>query len=290
MKKILLLLAVILFSKVASSQSFSLPGNGNWYRVATIVGSHSHLEYIYSQGTPSNPSVATGEIDFINSVSFMVQHHQSMGFWAWNQPQFAVINFGDRSDMWVKSTNGVATGTFTITKAHSGILTLGDINDSNLADNGGILTIYDKLIDNANTYYGNVVVPTGHVSLGPGAIDPAYSLAVKGNLHAELVRIEMNNWPDYVFDSNYQLKPLPAVEKYIKENGHLPDMPSAAEVKKKGINLGEMNAKLLQKVEELTMYMIEMEKENQRLLDVEKRIMALKNTLNLLTEKVKKDH
>ncbi|MEI6052814.1 MAG: hypothetical protein WCQ44_08950, partial [Opitutaceae bacterium] len=66
---------------------------------------------------------------------------------------------------------------------------------------------------------------------------------------------------DYVFDSNYSLMPLQQVESYVNENKHLPKMPSATEVKDKGMNMGEMQNKLLQKIEELTLYVIEQQKQ-----------------------------
>jgi hypothetical protein len=68
-------------------------------------------------------------------------------------------------------------------------------------------------------------------------------------------------WPDYVFSRNYKLPSLSEVEQFITENQHLPNVPSAAEVKENGIELGEMNAILLQKVEELTLYIIALQKQ-----------------------------
>ncbi|MNF81810.1 hypothetical protein D3C84_641000 [compost metagenome] len=72
----------------------------------------------------------------------------------------------------------------------------------------------------------------------------------------------MTGWPDYVFKKEYNLPTLEEVEKHIAVKGHLENIPSEEEVLKNGINLGDMNAKLLQKIEELTLYMIEMKKEN----------------------------
>ncbi|WP_416864897.1 MAG: hypothetical protein ACMVP2_20560 [Imperialibacter sp.] len=70
---------------------------------------------------------------------------------------------------------------------------------------------------------------------------------------------------DYVFEDNYYLKPLSEVEAYVKENHHLPGIPSANEIKETGWQVGEMNNMLLEKVEELTLYMIELKKENEKL-------------------------
>lgn len=81
-------------------------------------------------------------------------------------------------------------------------------------------------------------------------------------------------WADFVFADDYQLPSLGDVETCIKTQGHLPGIPTEAEVKKNGTNLGEMNVKLLQKIEELTLYMIQQSKEINRL---SKEIDCLKN-------------
>jgi hypothetical protein len=80
-------------------------------------------------------------------------------------------------------------------------------------------------------------------------------------LCANEIKVQLTNcWPDYVFGKDYNLLPLNEVEQFITENQHLPNVPSAAEVEANGINIGEMNAILLQKVEEMTLYIIQMEK------------------------------
>jgi hypothetical protein len=89
-----------------------------------------------------------------------------------------------------------------------------------------------------------------------------YKLAVKGNIIAELVRVKLHqDWPDYVFQPGYKLRSLQELETYIAQHKHLPDVPPAEEMAKKGQDLGEMNMILLQKVEELTLYVIELQKE-----------------------------
>jgi hypothetical protein len=94
-------------------------------------------------------------------------------------------------------------------------------------------------------------------NIGIGTTIPSEKLSVNGKIRAQEIKVENTNWPDYVFDETYQLTTLQETEKYIKEEGHLPGIPSAAEVKANGIDLGEMNAKLLQKIEELTLHLIE---------------------------------
>jgi len=87
-----------------------------------------------------------------------------------------------------------------------------------------------------------------------------------GKLKAKEIEVTLANWPDFVFGKDYKLPSLSEVEQFVTQNQHLPNVPSAAEVEANGVNVGEMNAKLLQKVEELTLYIIQIEK---RLSEVE---------------------
>jgi len=108
----------------------------------------------------------------------------------------------------------------------------------------------------------NTKVCIGTTSFTDGT--DVYSLSVNGNVRAKRVKV-YTTWADYVFEDGYKLPTLEEVEKYIAEEGHLQDIPSAAEVEVKGIELGEMNKLLLQKVEELTLYVIELNKQVQEL-------------------------
>lgn len=127
------------------------------------------------------------------------------------------------------------------------------------------------------------ILPDGDVGIGT-TDTKGYKLGVQGKIAAEEVKVATySNWSDFVFDNNYNLPTLKEVEHYIKEKGHLKDIPSAKEVKKDGFFLGEMDSKLLQKIEELTLYTIEQEKrienlesKNDKLLELVEKL--LKNT------------
>jgi hypothetical protein len=111
-----------------------------------------------------------------------------------------------------------------------------------------------------------VVFNTGKVTVGTDQYDsdPNYIFYVKKGIKAEQIKVEnpaTNGWADYVFKKDYKLRSLDEVEKHIEEKGHLPNIPSAKEVEKDGINLGEMDAKLLEKIEELTLYVIQQNKQ-----------------------------
>jgi len=143
----------------------------------------------------------------------------------------------------------------------------------------GDLAFYVK--DGTNLSESLRIVSNGNV--GIGTTTPDEKLAVNGNIHAKEVRVDLVGWPDYVFTKEYNLPSLKDVENHIQENGHLQDIPSTTEVTKNGIMLGEMNAKLLQKIEELTLYTIQQQKEiinlkrkTSKLDQLEKEIQQLK--------------
>lgn len=94
--------------------------------------------------------------------------------------------------------------------------------------------------------------------------DPAYKLSINGGVRANEIRVEAG-WADYVFDEDYNLRSLKEVEAYIKENNHLPEVPTAKQVADNGIKVGEISALLLKKIEELTLYLIEKDKQIDKL-------------------------
>ncbi|RBL88510.1 hypothetical protein [Chitinophaga flava] len=107
----------------------------------------------------------------------------------------------------------------------------------------------------------NTLSVNGSVGIGTNNAQ-GYRLAVVGSMIAERIKVKSQaSWPDFVFHHGYKLPSLATLENYIKENQHLPEIPSAAEVQENGIDVGEMNRKLLQKVEELTLYIIDLQKQ-----------------------------
>ncbi len=98
-------------------------------------------------------------------------------------------------------------------------------------------------------------------NVGIGTANPSEKLSVNGSIKAKKLIISQSGWPDYVFAKNYKLRSLTEVENYIKANQHLPEVPSAKEVAAKGISVGDTQALLLKKIEELTLYVIELNKE-----------------------------
>jgi hypothetical protein len=127
------------------------------------------------------------------------------------------------------------------------------------------------------------IIGNGYV--GIGTTTPDSRLAVNGTIHAKEVKVDLVGWPDYVFSKTYRLPLLSEIKTYIDLHQHLSGMPSASEAEKNGISLGAMNKVLTQKVEELTLYLLEKEKER---LGQEKRLNALEEQVKALTLAIKK--
>lgn len=117
-----------------------------------------------------------------------------------------------------------------------------------------------RTLDNTAINSATRMIITGWGTVGIGTVNPDAALAVNGQVHAEEVKVDTNVAPDYVFNDDYTLRPLAEVQGYIRENHHLPEIPSAKEMETDGVKLGEMNMLLLKKVEELTLYILEQDK------------------------------
>ncbi|SUJ02450.1 Uncharacterised protein [Sphingobacterium spiritivorum] len=124
---------------------------------------------------------------------------------------------------------------------------------------------YDAAGCNSGGLCANRFTIMDNGNVGIGITTPQDKLAVNGNIRAREIKVETNNWPDYVFEEEYKLTPLAEVETFIKANKHLPDVPSAKEIEEEGLSVGEMNKLMMRKIEELTLYLIEKDKEIQRL-------------------------
>ncbi len=181
---------------------------------------------------------------------------------------------------------GIGTGTpaylLDAYKRTDGLSLINIQNDSEVSGCGSGIRFFTRQYNGGGSWWSNIVIKgdsklhfnmeqkedamvidqTGKV--GIGIINPNYKLTVEGTIGAREVKVTAEAWSDFVFHSTYKLRTLGEVEQFIKVNNHLPEIPTESEVKQNGIGLGEMNAKLLQKIEELTLYMIEQNKRIER--------------------------
>ena len=172
--------------------------------------------------------LAYQRINFLDNARFTVTNADIPNL---TSPSFSMVQYGiaapgttGAADLWVSGYNGIRMFT-----------------------NGNTKPVMNLL-------GGNVGIGTTDTK--------GYKLAVAGEMIAERVVVKLTGtWPDYVFNKKYDLRPLEQVEQFINQNSHLLEVPSAQEITDKGIDVGAMNAKLLQKVEELTLYLIEQNKE-----------------------------
>jgi hypothetical protein len=195
-------------------------------------------------------------VDFIRSGNGTIQLGYDGGW--------GPASIGLPSGVWNSNGNVGIGETNPVARLHlNGSFRQGGIGDFNI-DAPGVIGGRLKVLENGN--------------IGIGTTDPGtYKLAVEGKIGAREVEVKTGSWADFVFAKEYKLPSLETVELYIKAEKHLPNIPSADEVKTNGINLGEMNAKLLQKIEELTLYAIEQQK----------RIDQLEMKINLRNKDIK---
>lgn len=130
--------------------------------------------------------------------------------------------------------------------------------------------LYYETFNATGNYIGApFFIQNSNGNVGIGTITPQAKLAVNGDIFSKKVKVTQSGWPDYVFSTSYRLLTLKQVENFIKQHKHLPDVPSAKEVDDDGLNLGDNQAILLKKIEELTLYAIE---QNKRIENLERMI------------------
>lgn len=221
------------------NERFALLSNGLFYLNGTaltanqIVGANSGANGMEgktlsgSAGTGLTVTNGTGTITFSNDTT-TVQ---------------TIANFFPKADTrYLKTSTAAST--------YQPLLGYTAANDANVVHLTG-----DENIAGTKTFANAIAIGTTTVPTG-------YQFAINGNTIATSVTVKAHtNWPDYVFDRSYALRPLKELSDFIRRNHHLPEMPSASEIQAKGQDLGAINEKLVKKVEELTLYLIEKDKQ-----------------------------
>jgi hypothetical protein len=132
---------------------------------------------------------------------------------------------------------------------------------------GGSLSNNTPTIMQLSDFSGNVrmrVQSNGKVGIGTETMG-SHMLAVNGSIGAREIVVELSTWADYVFNPDYKLMPLSELEEFIAQNKHLPEIPGEETITENGLSLGEMQKLQMKKIEELTLYVIELKKENEAL-------------------------
>jgi hypothetical protein len=141
-----------------------------------------------------------------------------------------------------------------------GYLMLGTVAGSSI-----VIDNNELIARGANGAAGNLVLQNdgGTVRIGNVAVPTGYKFAINGKMICEELKVKLSSsgWPDYVFADSYKLRSIAQVEKYIQQNKHLPNIPSAAEVEKNGLEVGDMQKRMMEKIEELTLYIIDLQKQ-----------------------------
>ncbi|MBA6314837.1 tail fiber protein [Cellulophaga baltica] len=179
-----------------------------------------------------------------------------------------VTIYGLNTSRYLRFTQDNLQGGFINYDGTNNILNIG-VNNVNSTDNTNDMNAISIARANGN--------------IGIGTTTPDMKLTVKGNIHAEEVKIDLSvPAPDYVFKKEYNLRTIEDLEQYIKENSHLPEIPSAKEFEENGVLQGEMDMNLLKKIEELTLYIIQQEKKLQKLEALDAKYIELQKRLDKL--------
>jgi len=296
MKKAIILIVIVGVNFFANSQEQIQTNLGSksdfTYNNGNIaIGNNNYYDYRLSISKGNSSSrLAFINSSFTENAVLEYHHSKQLRFQNWNNGVW------NGNLMAIDYTNGnVGIGTtdikqnLTITDNRPKIALVDENGDA------GVIEFYEisnqirfqKWFNNGGSYDKTIMTLGGDNGfVGIGTISPDMKLTVNGKIHAEEMKIDLNvPAPDYVFNKDYQLISIEEVEKFIKDNGHLPEIPSAKEFKRNGIMQAEMDMNLLKKIEELTLYTIQQQKEIKKLKTLNKKLFALQSRLEKLEAK-----
>jgi hypothetical protein len=254
-KQIFLLVLGMIVHLSLFSQGFGVDSllfrNGNNIRTHNVIYGNGYL-------------VSGYPLCVLNGTNFFMLSQESAGP-AWIATNSDSIHLG-REDLDSKDK--------IMSTVIAGEYTCGNFNDTGYVSNFSV--------DSTGTLKSNVIIAfqmnalemnaleMNAMRVSVGYISPTdtvvnFTVDSMGNVYARRVKVTQSDFPDYVFEEGYQLMSLSETEAYIRENGHLPGVPSAKEVEEEGLDIGEMNAILLKKIEEMTLLMIEQQKQIEQL-------------------------
>jgi hypothetical protein len=288
MKTKILLITLIVLSFSLSAQDETVNGKLK-INSSADVGRGQNPAFLIGNRTGSHIAIDNNEIGAFNNNANSVLYINGS-----NSTSNTIINGDGTGNVGIRTNTPSATlhvnSSADVGRGQNPAFLIGNRTGSHIAiDNNEIGAFNNNAnsvlyINGSNSTSNTIINGDGTGNVGIGTSNPnGWKLAVNGNIRAKEIKVE-TGWSDFVFENGYKLPTLKDVEKHIKEKGHLKDIPSAKEVEKNGIFLGEMDSKLLQKIEELTLYTIQQEKEikslksmNSKLLELQKRLEKLEN-------------
>lgn len=294
------------FAAWSGVSGFNNPTNistsGSWTEYTfTITATSSTVTLRVYTGSGSQG--ATGDVLYIDAVSIVAQDDQN--------PTAPVLTSNEKTDTtvdlsWSGATdnvgvtaynvyqdgvivaNNLATTSYQATGLSASTSYGFKIRALDAAGNESVDSNEVSVTTNATPVGGSVWTESagaasyaGNVAIGTSTVPVGYQLAVDGHVRAREIRVDQDVWPDYVFQKGYPLPALEEIQQFILDNGHLPKIPSAKTVEEEGVKLGEMNRLLLEKIEEMTLYVIEQQKQ---MVGQQQQIDRLQSEINKLKE------
>ena len=196
--------------------------------------------------TPSSLSLNLGSSqNLTTTVSPSNATNQNVS-WSSSNTSVATVNSNGQV-----TGEAAGTATITVTTVDGGFTATAQVTVSNDTP-PNVTSVWSE--SNTTASY------SGEVAIGRATVPSGYKLAVDGHIRTREIRVDQDTWPDYVFSKDYELPTLEEIQKHIEEKGHLPKMPSADEVEENGVELGNINRLLLEKIEEQMLYILQLEK------------------------------
>jgi hypothetical protein len=215
-----------------------------------IIGGENESMFFRALKNVTTPA-QVGYLGFYNASEYSVWGAYGGNVYLTKDGNFGIEN--STPDARLHITTGQDVG---IANTANGFIMLGSPTSSN------IIIDNNEIGFRVNGAWGELALQNdgGSVRIGNVALPSGYVFGVKGKAICEELKVQLSgNWPDYVFNKNYKLKSFDELRRFIAENSHLPNIPAAAEVEKNGLEVGDMQKRMMEKIEELTLYVLQLE-------------------------------